>query len=86
MDKENIILIASNWGGARHPSWYYNLQAHPHATLFLNGDTMTYRARQATQAELEKYWSQAFEIYPGWQAYKQHAQNRQIPIIVLSPD
>ncbi|HEX6306370.1 MAG TPA: nitroreductase family deazaflavin-dependent oxidoreductase [Anaerolineales bacterium] len=86
MDKEKIILIASNWGGARHPSWYHNLQANPHATLFLNGDTMTYRARQATQAEREKYWSQAIEIYPGWRAYKQRAQNRQIPIIILAPD
>jgi deazaflavin-dependent oxidoreductase (nitroreductase family) len=86
IDQEQIILIASNWGSARHPSWYHNLQANPCATLTVNGHTRIYRAREATQAEREKYWSQATEIYPGWQAYKKRAQSRQIPIMILSPD
>ena len=28
-DGDDVILMASNYGGARHPSWYHNLLAHP---------------------------------------------------------
>jgi len=28
-DGEDVILTASNYGGARHPGWYDNLIAHP---------------------------------------------------------
>ena len=27
------ILIASNYGGPKHPQWYYNLKAHPECEL-----------------------------------------------------
>lgn len=84
-DQEKIILIASNWGSAHHPAWYYNLRANPRVTFSLNGHTVTYQAREATPYERERYWSRAVAIYPGWQAYRQRAQNRQIPIMILSP-
>src|SRR5689334_22226297 len=28
-DGPDPILIASNYGGSKHPQWYYNLRAHP---------------------------------------------------------
>jgi hypothetical protein len=28
-DGQDAIAIASNFGGAKHPQWYYNLKAHP---------------------------------------------------------
>ena len=28
-DGSDPILIASNYGGPKHPQWYYNLKAHP---------------------------------------------------------
>src|SRR6478672_7406330 len=28
-DGRDPIVIASNYGGAKHPQWYYNLKAHP---------------------------------------------------------
>ncbi len=85
-DEDKVILIASNWGTPRHPAWYYNLRANPQATLTINDRTAVYTAREATQADRNKYWAQAVELYPGWQAYQQRAKNRQFPIIVLSPE
>jgi deazaflavin-dependent oxidoreductase (nitroreductase family) len=31
-DGERLILIASNWGQAKHPAWYYNVKANPAVT------------------------------------------------------
>jgi deazaflavin-dependent oxidoreductase (nitroreductase family) len=36
-DGDDAILIASNFGRPRHPSWYYNLRADPRATIVVGG-------------------------------------------------
>jgi deazaflavin-dependent oxidoreductase (nitroreductase family) len=84
-DGENVVLIASNFGQAHHPGWYYNLRAHPEATLELSGRTAAYRARDATPAERDIYWRRAADLYIGFPAYQRHAQGRAIPIVVLTP-
>ena len=38
-DGEDVILIASNYGQARHPSWYYNLLKNPQCQVFPEGRT-----------------------------------------------
>lgn len=35
---EAVILIASNFGQAHHPAWYYNLRAHLAVQLTRDGD------------------------------------------------
>jgi hypothetical protein len=32
-DGDAVILIASNYGGARHPAWFHNLVANPECEL-----------------------------------------------------
>jgi deazaflavin-dependent oxidoreductase (nitroreductase family) len=32
-DDDRVILVASDYGGTRHPAWYYNVLAHPTVTL-----------------------------------------------------
>jgi deazaflavin-dependent oxidoreductase (nitroreductase family) len=34
-DGDDVILTASNYGGARHPGWYHNLLSHPECELHL---------------------------------------------------
>ena len=36
-DGEDTILIASNYGRPHNPSWYYNLRAHPYASIVTAG-------------------------------------------------
>lgn len=38
-DGDDVILIASNYGQAHHPSWYYNLLKSPQCQLFPEGRT-----------------------------------------------
>ncbi len=33
-DGDDVILVASNYGQANHPSWYHNLLKNPKCTLF----------------------------------------------------
>lgn len=80
-----IVLIASNWGSSRHPAWYYNLRAHPQATLLINGRATNYLAHEAGAAEREPYWQAAVAVYPGYADYQKRAAGRQIPIVILRP-
>ena len=52
----NIILIASNWGGKKHPAWYYNLKATPACTLAFDNKTEPYLAREVEGTEREVCW------------------------------
>jgi len=80
-----MVLIASSFGRARHPAWYYNLRANPQATLTFKGQTRPYIAREATGAEREKYWQLAVAAYSGFADYQKRAKNRLIPVMILTP-
>jgi len=85
-DGDNIVLIASNRGGANHPAWYLNLRAHPQATVVFYGQSAKlFVAREATGAERDAYWRKAVGIYLGYAGYKQRTGGREIPIMVLTP-
>jgi deazaflavin-dependent oxidoreductase (nitroreductase family) len=79
-----MILVASNWGGTQHPSWYHNLSAHPEATLRRNGVTHRYRARLTRGPEREVLWQEALAAYPGYADYRRRT-SRQIPVFLLTP-
>ena len=38
-DGDRVILMASNYGGTRHPAWYHNIKATPEVTLYAAGCT-----------------------------------------------
>lgn len=48
---EGVAVVAANYGGARHPGWYYNLKANPLARVTLEGETWDATARLATPDE-----------------------------------
>jgi F420H(2)-dependent quinone reductase len=85
-DGDRLVLIASNFGQAHHPAWYYNLKKHPQATVALKGRTGDYVASEAEAAEYDRLWQKAVTLYAGYAAYKTRTGGRPIPIIVLTPD
>jgi deazaflavin-dependent oxidoreductase (nitroreductase family) len=84
-DGARLALIASNFGGRRHPAWVYNLQAHPQADVAHGGQSARYRARPASGEERARYWAQAVSLYAGYAAYARRA-GREIQIFVLEPE
>jgi deazaflavin-dependent oxidoreductase (nitroreductase family) len=55
-DGDTIILIASYFGNQHHPAWVYNLRAQPEAIVLDHERSGTYIAREAIEAERDRYW------------------------------
>ncbi|MBW7881418.1 MAG: nitroreductase family deazaflavin-dependent oxidoreductase [Caldilineaceae bacterium] len=85
IDGDRLVLFATNFGGAKNPAWYYNLRSHPETAILYRDTVYHYRAREATAAEREKYWTLADAMYIGYAAYRKRASHREIPIMVLEP-
>ncbi len=81
-DGPRLILIASNWGQARHPAWYYNVKANPRVSVTRDGQTRPYQAREAVGEERAALWARAVAVYPGYEGYARRA-GRSIPVVVL---
>lgn len=83
-DGDRAIIVASNAGGARHPSWYHNLLANPDVALA--GISM--RAHPImTAADLARLWPLADQVFPAFAKYRELAAaiERTIPIVALTP-
>lgn len=83
-DGDDAILIASNYGGDRHPNWYYNLVAHPDCQF---GDEYFHATEVTEPAEYARLYGLAERYYPGFTDYKVKTANigRTIPVFRLSP-
>jgi deazaflavin-dependent oxidoreductase (nitroreductase family) len=85
-DGDDVILIASNYGGTRHPAWYHNLEANPTAELRRANRSGTYVAAEVTdEAERERLFELGNRVYPGYAQYRVRtaAMGRRIPIMRL---
>jgi deazaflavin-dependent oxidoreductase (nitroreductase family) len=77
-----LAVLASNFGSNSHPSWYYNLRAHPITTIELGASTWTVEARVAPaqlRAELLTHMRQAS---PGVEQAVRRTE-RSIPVVLL---
>lgn len=85
LDGGKIALIASSFGRAHNPAWYYNLKAHPECEAFVHGRLGKYMAREIQGEEYQRYWQMAVALYRGYEKYKERAAPRQIPVMLLEP-
>ncbi|MGX9674711.1 nitroreductase family deazaflavin-dependent oxidoreductase [Mycobacterium sp. HM-7] len=80
---DGVAVVAANYGDARHPGWYHNLNANAAATVTLDGDTWDATARLARPGEREEIWARGIDLYPGLTKEREWAGNRQIETFVL---
>jgi len=83
-DGGDVILIASNFGRPRNPSWYHNLRADPRATVVFDGVTRELVARELDGAERDRGYLRGEEVYPGFIHYRRWT-DREIPVLRLEP-
>lgn len=83
--EDAMIVIASNFGRPRNPSWYHNLRANPCATIVVGGLSREIVARELSGAERERGYRRGEDIFPGFTYYRRWARNRQIPVLRLEP-
>lgn len=83
-DGDRHVVFAS-WGGRdRHPEWYLNLVADPHAVAQVRGRHHPVVATTAGKDERERWWAQAQTTYSGYSAYQKRTE-RTIPVVFLDP-
>jgi deazaflavin-dependent oxidoreductase (nitroreductase family) len=82
---DSFAIFASKGGAPSNPDWYYNLAAHPDATIELGRATVKVKARVASPDERGPIWEKQKQLAPGFAEYETNAAPRQIPVILLDP-
>jgi F420H(2)-dependent quinone reductase len=80
----SYAVVASKGGAPAHPTWYYNIKAHPEFALQDGTVTKDYVAREVEGTERAEWWERAVEAFPSYAEY-QVKTDRQIPVFVLDP-
>ncbi|QIZ37542.1 nitroreductase family deazaflavin-dependent oxidoreductase [Saccharopolyspora sp. ASAGF58] len=80
----SYAVVASKGGAPEHPTWYYNIKAHPEISLQDGTANRKYVAREVEGAERAGWWERAVAAYPSYAEY-QEKTDRQIPVFVLDP-
>jgi len=75
-------LTASNYGGDKHPQWYYNLKANPQCEF---GNDPFIATEVTDGDEHARLYGLAEKVYAGWSDYleKTAASGRRIPVFRL---
>jgi deazaflavin-dependent oxidoreductase (nitroreductase family) len=85
-DGDDVILAASNFGGGRHPGWYYNLLAHPQCELRVGSRGGPFFAREVHSDDRERLFGLASNLYPGYVKYADRTEGvRTIRVLRLTP-
>ncbi|GIF21555.1 deazaflavin-dependent oxidoreductase (nitroreductase family) [Actinoplanes tereljensis] len=85
-DGSDYIVVGSNWGQANHPAWTANLIATPAARVTVRDRELGVRAALVTGAERDQLWQTALRVWPGYAAYAERADGREIRIFRLTPE
>lgn len=75
-------VVASASGAPKHPSWYFNLLAHPDVHLQDGAEQHDLVAREVTGDERAQWWARALISNPHYAEYQEKV-SRLIPVIVL---
>jgi deazaflavin-dependent oxidoreductase (nitroreductase family) len=81
-DGDRLLVIASNAGAPTHPHWYYNLLAHPQATVEVGNETFEAGAVVLAGAERQQIWDKIAASYPFFTDHQAKIV-REIPLIAL---
>jgi deazaflavin-dependent oxidoreductase (nitroreductase family) len=77
-------IVAAAAGGPRNPAWYYNLAAHPRASVITGGRTVPVEAVQLHGAERDEAWQRITTAASRFADY-QVKTDRELPVIRLTP-
>ena len=83
-DGEAYVVIGSTGGRPRHPAWFLNLQADPHAWVRTKRRSTSVSAEVLTGSERDRLWDVAVAAYPFYTKYAEKAAPREIPVIRLN--
>jgi len=82
-DEGSWIIVASFGGAPRHPAWYFNLQANPHAAIETGAEEIPVTATDLEGAEYDRAWALVAARSDAFEGYAARA-GRRIPVVRLT--
>ncbi len=82
-DGDRLVIIASKGGAPTNPDWYYNLVAHPLATVEVGTERFQVQATIAVEPERRRLYNQMVAMMPGFADYERKT-TRIIPVFILT--
>jgi len=79
---DRYVVIASNGGAARHPTWFRNLEREPSLTVEIGTETFPARARVLGGSERDTVFAEIVARTPAAGVFQVKAR-RTIPVIEL---
>ncbi|MQB01040.1 MAG: nitroreductase family deazaflavin-dependent oxidoreductase [Actinobacteria bacterium] len=70
-DGDGFIVVGSNYGRGRHPSWTYNMMANRNVALQMGESSKDYVARRLSEGEARSHWPDLVRMWPAWQTYRE---------------
>jgi F420H(2)-dependent quinone reductase len=83
-DGSTWIVVGSNAGHERAPTWALNLRADGAASVERDGVAAAFMAHEAVGPEADRLWPIVIDAYPGYGDYRNRT-DRPIPLFVLEP-
>ena len=80
-DGERLVICNANPGFERPNPWTLNLRANPLARVQIGQEISTYRAREATDEEVERYWPCLVKMWPAYQTFYDRSGQRSIFVL-----
>lgn len=81
-DGDRFLLVASQGGASKHPSWYLNLVDDPEVHVQVGAEKFSARVRAASAKEKPRLWRIMTSIWPEYDRY-QARTTRDIPLVIL---
>lgn len=81
-DGDRYLVVASQGGAKRHPSWYLNLDENPEVEVQVGADKCAARALTSTAEEKPRLWRLMASIWPDYDRYQAETE-RDIPVVIL---
>ena len=69
-DGDDLLVVASAMGQARHPAWRYNLDAHPEVRVLVRGDDYPAVASVLSPDEKAQHWDAIATTIPQMRVYE----------------
>ncbi|HTX95598.1 MAG TPA: nitroreductase family deazaflavin-dependent oxidoreductase [Mycobacterium sp.] len=83
--ENGLLVVGSNWGRERHPSWSANLRATQRVTVRERGHRFVAKVRLLTGEEHDQGWATAVAHWPNYQLAQDRADRRQFRLFLLTP-
>jgi deazaflavin-dependent oxidoreductase (nitroreductase family) len=81
-DGDRYVVVGSQGGARKHPSWYLKLIANPEVDVQVGAEKFPARARPASPKEKPRLWRIMTSIWPEYDRY-QTRTSRDIPVVIL---